>query len=93
MLISVQELAKYSSRQEMREGESLPPPARDKLKSGFYPFSHPPTLPPSQYMGTFSLQMGSGWKKDMTKPVKQQLSRINPKVCGSCDCHVIPHCC
>ena len=47
MLISVQELAKYSSRQEMREGESLPPPVRDKLKSGFYPFSHPHTLTPS----------------------------------------------
>ncbi|CAI8040730.1 SH2 domain-containing protein 5 [Geodia barretti] len=33
----------------------------------------------AKYMGTFSLQMGSGWKKNMTKPVKQQLSRINPK--------------
>ena len=26
------------------------------------------------------MEMGSGWKKNMSKPVKQQLSRINPKV-------------
>lgn len=42
----------------------------------------PPPPPMAQYMGTFSLQIGSGWKKNMNKSVKQQLSRINPKVRG-----------
>ena len=33
-----------------------------------------------QYIGTFSVEMGPSWKKDMGKTVKQQLSRINTKV-------------
>ena len=33
-----------------------------------------------QYVGTFAIDMAGGWKSDFTKIVKQQLSRVNPKV-------------
>ena len=36
-----------------------------------------------QYIGTFSVEMGPSWKKDMGKTVKQQLARINTKVSAS----------
>lgn len=40
------------------------------------------TFSPGQYIGTFSVQYGTAWQKDIAKCVKHHIGKLSTKVCS-----------